>query len=112
MHLPQNPVISLNNSIVPIYTKEVAAKQTDGYFVRAAAGVESIFPLQACLFTGKERLSQNVHNIVIVEEGAELHIITGCSTAKDVRSAMHLGVPEFYVKWCNTHIHYDSQLGA
>jgi len=72
-----------------IYTKEVAEKQTGGYFVRAAPGVKSIFPLQACLFIGKERLSQNVHNIVIVEEGAELHIITGCSTAQDVRSAMH-----------------------
>jgi Fe-S cluster assembly scaffold protein SufB len=81
-----------------IYTKEVAEKQTGGYFVRAAPGVKSIFPLQACLFIGKERLSQNVHNIVIVEEGAELHIITGCSTAQDVRSAMHLGVSEFYVK--------------
>ena len=97
-------MISLNNSIVPTYIKEVAAKQTYGYFVRAAAGVESIFPLQTCLFIGKERLSQNVHNIVIVEGGVELHIITGCSTAKDVHSAMHLEVSEFYVKWCNTHI--------
>ncbi len=81
-----------------IYTKEVADKQTGGYFIRAAPGVKSIFPLQAGLFIGKERLSQNVHNIVIVEEGAELHIITGCSTAKNVHSAMHLGVSEFYVK--------------
>ncbi|RJS71628.1 SufD family Fe-S cluster assembly protein, partial [ANME-2 cluster archaeon] len=61
-----------------IYTKAVADKQTGGYFIRAAPGVKSIFPLQAGLFIGKERLSQNVHNIVIVEEGAELHIITGC----------------------------------
>ena len=81
-----------------IYTKAVADKQTGGYFIRAAPGVKSIFPLQAGLFIGKERLSQNVHNIVIVEEGAELHIITGCSTAKNVHSAMHLGVSEFYVK--------------
>jgi hypothetical protein len=39
-----------------------------------------------------------VHNIVIVEEGAELDVVTGCSTSKGVERALHLGISEFYIK--------------
>ncbi|HIE31098.1 MAG TPA: SufD family Fe-S cluster assembly protein [Methanosarcinales archaeon] len=81
-----------------IYTRQVDRKQTHGYFLRTLPGVKTTFPLQSCLFIGQEGLSQNVHNIIIAEEGSELHIITGCSVAHKVRSALHLGVSEFYVK--------------
>ena len=46
----------------------------------------------------QEGLAQHVHNIVIAEEGSELNIITGCTVAPRVRSALHVGVSEFYVK--------------
>jgi len=72
--------------------------QEHGYFVHALPGVKSIYPLQACLYLGEEGLEQDVHNIVIVEEGAELHLITGCTTGIDVKSALHVGVSEFYIK--------------
>ncbi|MEM2991220.1 MAG: SufD family Fe-S cluster assembly protein, partial [Halobacteria archaeon] len=36
--------------------------------------------------------------IIIAEEGSELHIITGCTTAPEVKSALHIGISEFYVK--------------
>jgi len=81
-----------------VYTQQVDRKQTHGYFLRTLPGVKTTYPLQSCLFTGQEGLSQNVHNIVIAEEGSELHIITGCSVAEKVQSALHLGVSEFYVK--------------
>jgi Fe-S cluster assembly scaffold protein SufB len=81
-----------------IYTQQVDRKQTHGYFLRTLPGVKTTYPLQSCLFTEQEGLSQNVHNIVIAEEGSELHIITGCSVAEKVKSALHLGVSEFYVK--------------
>jgi uncharacterized protein len=35
---------------------------------------------------------------VIAEEGSELHIITGCTVAPKVESALHVGVSEFFVK--------------
>jgi hypothetical protein len=79
------------------YTAETAINPTHGYFIRAKKGSKSTFPLQACLFIGKEGVAQRVHNIIIAEEGAELHIITGCTTSRHVKSALHIGVSEFYV---------------
>nr|HID58288.1 SufD family Fe-S cluster assembly protein [Desulfobacterales bacterium] len=69
-----------------------------GYFIRALPGARSLYPVQACLYLKTENLSQNVHNIVIADEGSELHIITGCSTSKDLSAGLHIGISEFYVK--------------
>ncbi len=80
------------------YTAQAELKQTHGYFIRAQTGIKAIFPLQACLFIGKEGLAQNVHNIIIAEEGSEIHLITGCTTAPSLRSGLHIGISEFYVK--------------
>jgi Fe-S cluster assembly scaffold protein SufB len=55
-------------------------------------------PLQACLYMSQEGMAQNVHNVIIAEEGSELHIITGCATSPHVRGGLHVGVSEFYVK--------------
>lgn len=69
-----------------------------GYFLRALPGAKVEFPLQACLYLSQEGVAQNVHNIVIAEEGSELHVITGCTVAPRVSSGLHIGVSEFYVK--------------
>ncbi len=53
-------------------------------------------PLYACLFIHREDVVQAVHNIVIVDEGAELNLVTACSSAPS--KALHIGVTEFYVK--------------
>ncbi|KAF1073519.1 SufD family Fe-S cluster assembly protein [Halodesulfovibrio sp. MK-HDV] len=68
-----------------------------GYFIRAKAGAKITEPVQSCLFIDKAGISQNVHNIVVVEEGAELHIISGCATAHGAKESAHLGISEFYV---------------
>ncbi|MBE9505960.1 MAG: SufD family Fe-S cluster assembly protein [Chloroflexi bacterium] len=70
----------------------------NGYFIRALPGHKTILPLQTCLYLGTEGLAQNVHNIVIAEEGSELHIITGCTCGPHSESGLHLGVSEFYVR--------------
>jgi len=80
------------------YTANVELGQHDGYFIRALPGQKTIFPVQACLYLAKARLAQNVHNIIIAEEGSELHIITGCTTASPHEPGAHLGVSEFYIK--------------
>ncbi|HEY6006750.1 MAG TPA: SufD family Fe-S cluster assembly protein, partial [Geobacteraceae bacterium] len=80
------------------YTARAELVPHRGYFLRALPGAKVEFPLQACLYMSQEGLAQNVHNIVIAEEGAELHIITGCTVAPRVRSGLHIGVSEFYVK--------------
>ncbi len=80
------------------YTAQAELKQNHGYFLRALPGSRAEFPLQACLYMTREGLAQNVHNVIIAEEGSELHIITGCTTAQHVRSGLHVGVSEFYIK--------------
>ncbi|MBO8129469.1 MAG: SufD family Fe-S cluster assembly protein [Peptococcaceae bacterium] len=80
------------------YTKYVAAHVQQGYFIRVMPGVKATYPLQACLYLDKDGLAQCIHNIVIVEEGAELNIINGCATSHKVHTGMHLGISEFYVK--------------
>ena len=69
-----------------------------GYFIRARKGVKVIDPVQSCLFIKGNGIGQNVHNIVVVEEGAEVHIISGCATSEDTKGAAHLGISEFYVE--------------
>jgi len=80
------------------YTAQAELKQNHGYFLRALPGAKVEFPLQACLYMTREGLAQNVHNLIIAEEGSELHIITGCTTAPRVKTGLHIGVSEFYVK--------------
>jgi Fe-S cluster assembly scaffold protein SufB len=80
------------------FTKEAKESPHLGYFIRALPGVKSLSPVQACLYLATNDISQNVHNVIIAEEGSELHIITGCSTAPGVASGLHIGVSEFYVK--------------
>jgi len=79
------------------YTAHVQLHQANGYFIRALPGAKTVYPIQACLYLAKNRLAQNVHNIVIAEEDSELHIITGCATSIN-EPGLHLGVSEFYVK--------------
>jgi Fe-S cluster assembly scaffold protein SufB len=80
------------------YTAHVELGQSDGYFIRALPGNKTVYPVQACLYLAKNKLAQNVHNIIIAEEGSELHIITGCTTASEKDYGLHLGVSEFYIK--------------
>lgn len=69
-----------------------------GYFIRALPDVKTTFPVQACLYIGQDNLVQNVHNIIIAEEGSQLDIITGCAAQPATKRGLHVGVSEFYVK--------------
>jgi len=80
------------------YTAAVELNLHDGYVIRALPGSKSIYPVQACLYLDKEGLQQNVHNIIVAEEGSELHIITGCSTSPHMKKGIHVGISEFFIK--------------
>ena len=80
------------------YTAHVELGQSNGYFIRALPDSKTLYPVQACLYLAKSNLAQNVHNIIIAEEGSELHIITGCTTSPTEEPGLHLGVSEFYIK--------------
>lgn len=80
------------------FTASAELNLHDGYVIRALPGSTSVYPIQACLYLSKENLQQNIHNIIIAEEGSELHIITGCSTSPHLKRGAHVGISEFFVK--------------
>jgi hypothetical protein len=80
------------------YTAHSRQLPHEGYFIRAEAGVRVSQPVQSCLYIAKQGFAQNVHNVVIAEPGADLHIITGCATAPHLTAGLHIGISEFYVK--------------
>lgn len=80
------------------YTAMTYLQNANGYFIRAPAGKKSKMPVQTCLLIGSKDVSQTVHNLIVVEEGAQLDVITGCSTKKGVERGLHLGISEMYVK--------------
>lgn len=80
------------------YTRYVASQEKPvGYVIIARKGSKNILPVQACLFLGREQI-QHVHNILIAEEGAELHVISGCASGQHVgKGGAHYGVSEYYI---------------
>jgi len=69
-----------------------------GYFIRVAKGKTVELPIQACLFLKAQGFKQKVHNIIIVEEGAQVYLITGCSASKAADEGFHLGISEFFIQ--------------
>ncbi|MDY6821060.1 MAG: SufD family Fe-S cluster assembly protein [Deferribacterota bacterium] len=80
------------------YTAYAELKPMHGYFIRVLPGVKVDKPIQACLMMQENAKVQNVHNIIIVEEGAEAQLITGCAVPPKVKEGLHIGISEFYVK--------------
>ncbi|NDY42549.1 SufD family Fe-S cluster assembly protein [Dissulfurirhabdus thermomarina] len=80
------------------FTREADRHLDNGYFIRALPGEKVVYPVQTCLYIRDSDVAQRVHNVIIAEEGSELHIITGCATHPDLTSGLHIGVSEFYVK--------------
>jgi len=79
------------------YTAITALESEQGYFIRVKAGTKIDAPLQACVFMGHEDQLQRVHNVIILEEGAELNIISGCASDTNVEHGVHLGISEMFV---------------
>jgi Fe-S cluster assembly scaffold protein SufB len=91
------------------YTKYVAAQSDPkGFVIIAHKNSKTIYPVQACMLMSDSAV-QNVHNIIIAQEGAELHVISGCTSSADRTSGSHIGVTEIYVgpnaKVTSTMIH-------
>jgi len=79
------------------YTKYSYKHEFNGYFIRAKKNVKIQTPIQACLYLNTNEIIQNVHNIIIAEEGSELNIITGCTIARHA-TGKHIGISEFFLK--------------
>ena len=77
------------------YVAVAALRGAGGYFIRVKKNTKVKDPIMACLFISSQGL-QAPHNVVIVEEGAEATVYTGCTVAPEV-VGLHIGLSEFYV---------------
>jgi uncharacterized protein len=78
------------------YTAAAALRPSGGFCLRVRAGERVEEPVQACLLIAETALSQNIHNVVVVEEGAAAHVITGC-TVNRATGGLHIGVSEYFI---------------
>ncbi|PIE97617.1 MAG: Fe-S cluster assembly protein SufB [Treponema sp.] len=69
-----------------------------GSFVYVPKGVKVELPLQSYFRLNANQSGQFEHTLIIVDEGAYLHFIEGCSAPKYYKNALHAGAVELYVK--------------
>lgn len=69
-----------------------------GSFVYVPKGVHVKAPLQSYFRMNASGAGQFEHTLIIVEEGASLHFIEGCSAPKHNAINIHAGCVELYVK--------------
>ena len=69
-----------------------------GSFVYVPKGVQVSIPLQSYFRLNAKGAGQFEHTLIIVDEGASLHFIEGCSSPKYNVANLHAGCVELYVK--------------
>src|SRR5574344_2786992 len=74
-----------------------------GSFVYVPKGVSVDIPLQSYFRLNAKGAGQFEHTLIIVDEGASLHFIEGCSAPKYNVANLHAGCVELYVKK-NAHL--------
>ena len=87
--------------LVPPHDHKFAALHgavwSGGSFVYVPAGVDVEFPLQSYFRLNAAGAGQFEHTLIIVEPGANLHFIEGCSAPKYNVANLHAGCVELYV---------------
>ncbi len=96
---------------VPIYDHKFVALHgavwSGGSFVYVPEGVKVDIPLQSYFRLNSPEAGQFEHTLIIVNEGASLHFIEGCSAPKYNKVNLHAGCVELYVK-DNAHLRYST----
>lgn len=75
-----------------------AAVWSGGSFVYVPKGVQVDIPLQSYFRLNSPGAGQFEHTLIIVDEGAKLHFIEGCSAPKHNVTNLHAGCVELFVK--------------
>jgi Fe-S cluster assembly protein SufB len=68
-----------------------------GTFIYVPKGVSVNIPLQAYFRMNSEKLGQFEHTLIIVDEGAEVHYVEGCSSPLYTTNSLHAGCVEVIV---------------
>jgi Fe-S cluster assembly scaffold protein SufB/intein/homing endonuclease len=74
-----------------------AAVWSGGTFIYVPKGVKVELPLQAYFRMNEQSGGQFEHTLIIVDEGAELHYIEGCSSPRYNKNSLHAGCVELHL---------------
>ncbi len=74
-----------------------AAVWSGGTFIYVPKNIKVDLPLQAYFRMNQKQGGQFEHTLIIVDEGAELHYIEGCSSPRYQQSSLHAGCVEIHV---------------
>jgi Fe-S cluster assembly protein SufB len=89
-------------TVIPAADNKFAALNTavwsGGSFVYVPAGIKVDIPLQAYFRINAENMGQFERTLIVVEEGAEVHYIEGCTAPVYSTNSLHSAVVEIIVK--------------
>lgn len=89
-------------TVVPVQDNKYAALNgavwSGGSFVYVPPGVKVEMPLQAYFRINAEAMGQFERTLIIVDEGAFVHYVEGCTAPTYSRDSLHTGVIEIVVK--------------
>jgi Fe-S cluster assembly protein SufB len=89
-------------TVIPIHDNKFAALNSavwsGGSFVYIPAGVKVDVPLQAYFRINAENMGQFERTLIIVEEGAQVHYVEGCTAPIYTTESLHSAVVEIIVK--------------
>src|SRR6476620_9062906 len=89
-------------SIIPPADNKFAALNSavwsGGSFIYVPKGVKIEFPLQAYFRINAERMGQFERTLIIVDEGAEVHYVEGCTAPMYSSESLHSAVVEIVVR--------------
>ena len=89
------------------YTALNGAVWSGGSFIYIPKGVKVDRPLQSYFRIENESLGQFERTIIIVDEGADLSYIEGCTAKEYSVTSLHAGVVEIFIKK-NAHCRYST----
>jgi Fe-S cluster assembly protein SufB len=89
-------------SCIPVHDHKLimlhAAVWSGGTFIYIPPGVKVELPLQAYFRMNQIGGGQFEHTLIVIDEGAELHYIEGCSSPRYSKNSLHAGGVEIHVK--------------
>ena len=88
--------------VVPASDNKFSALNTavwsGGSFIYVPKGVEATAPLQAYFRINSENMGQFERTLIIVDEGASVHYVEGCTAPVYTTNSLHSAVVEIFVK--------------
>jgi len=88
--------------IIPSFDNKFAALNSaawsGGSFIYVPPGVQIEFPLQAYFRINSENMGQFERTLIIVDEGASIHYVEGCTAPTYSSDSLHSAVVEIVVK--------------